>query len=104
MRSHAHAVRAAQRNGTPPPQIACTYTDGDHDDESSNEGQPAIVRKESGEKKKNGIKRSAPGFKASAIGAGPPKAKEKKLEDEREMLKIKIGESILGRARRWLNI
>jgi hypothetical protein len=87
----------------------CSYTDGDHDDESSNEGHPTIARTESGDTKKigAGVKRSAPGFKASALGTGPPKAKEKKLEDERELLKIKIGESILGGVepwRLWLNI
>ena len=93
LRSHAHAVRAATRNGTAPPTLVCTYTDGDQDEESSNEGLEAPVRKDSSEKKK-GVKRPATGVKAGVLGSGPgPKAKEKKLEEERDVLKIKIGQS-----------
>ena len=73
--------------------MVCTYTDGDHDDESSNEGLEAPIRKDSSEKKK-GVKRPATGVKAGVLGSGPgPKAKEKKLEEERDVLKIKIGQS-----------
>lgn len=51
------------------------------------------MRHDSGEKKKSGVKRSASGFKAGAIGSSVPKTKEKKMEDERDLLKIKIGMS-----------
>jgi hypothetical protein len=56
-----------------------------------------VARHDSAEKKKGGIKRSAPGFKAGAIGSSVPKTKEKKMEDERDLLKIKIGMSDLRR-------
>jgi len=93
LRSHAHAVRAATRNGTALPILACTYTD-ECDDESSNEGLDAPLRKESGDKKK-GVKRPITGVKAGVLGSGPgPKAKEKKLEEERDVLKLRIGQSL----------
>jgi hypothetical protein len=84
-------VRAATRNGTPIPALACTYTD-ECDDESSNEGLDAPLRKDSGDKKK-AVKRAVAGVKAGVLGTGPgPKAKEKKLEEERDVLKLKIGQ------------
>ena len=84
-------MRAATRNGTAIPTLACTYTD-DCDDESSNEGLDAPLRKDSGDKKK-AVKRAVTGVKAGVLGTGPgPKAKEKKLEEERDVLKLKIGE------------
>jgi hypothetical protein len=84
-------VRAATRNGTAIPALACTYTD-ECDDESSNEGLDAPLRKESGDKKK-AVKRAVTGVKAGVLGIGPgPKAKEKKLEEERDVLKLKIGQ------------
>ena len=85
-------MRAATRNGTAIPTIVCTYTD-DCDDESSNEGLDAPLRKESGDKKK-AAKRAVTSVKAGVLGTGPgPKVKEKKLEEERDVLKLKIGES-----------
>lgn len=74
--------------------MACTYTD-DCDEESSNEGLDAPARKESGDKKK-GAKRPVTGMKAGVLGTGSgPKAKEKKLEEERDVLKLKIGQSLI---------
>jgi hypothetical protein len=59
------------------------------DDESTEGPEVGVMRKDSAEKKKT-VKR--PGVKAGVIGTGPgAKAKEKKLEDERDVLKIRIG-------------
>lgn len=95
MRSHAHAVRAAQRNNSVPPQLTCTYADGDAEDDSSADGEavPGVSRKSSAEHKdKKGATKKVSTARAGIVGTGnAAKAKEKKLEEERDLLKLRIG-------------
>lgn len=73
--------------------MTCTYTDGDADDDNSADGDLAPVsRKSSGDNKKVGPKKPPSAAKAGIVGtANPAKVKEKKLEEERDLLKLKIG-------------
>ena len=63
LRSHAHALRSAQRNGTAPPTLICTYTEVDADgNEDSSLDEP--IRRPEGDaeiiKKRKAPKRPVP--------------------------------------------
>lgn len=89
LRSHAHALRSASRNGTSPPALCCTYGDADDSDDSPHPetAQPIHhpVRKEQSDRKK-------------IVGA---KKGDKGLERERERRKDEEKENLLARIGKW---
>ncbi|EKC99114.1 hypothetical protein A1Q2_06518 [Trichosporon asahii var. asahii CBS 8904] len=81
LRSHAHAVRSAQRNKSKPPPLSCTYADDD---------EPEPLAAANGERKR--VSSTTAGPKRAAIG-GPDKLtreRERRAEEERDTLKARI--------------
>lgn len=86
MRSHAHALRSAQRNKSKPPPLVCTYAEGDEDEWNS---RPEVVvdvdRKRSSA--------AAPAGKRAAVGDKLAREKERRALEDKETLRARIGES-----------
>ncbi|WVQ82757.1 hypothetical protein IAT38_004889 [Cryptococcus sp. DSM 104549] len=78
LRSHAHAVRSANRNGTTPPTLICTFAEPlDESPQEVEQARPAAVRAVSGT-----------GTKRPATGQGHRPSKD----EENEALKTRIAE------------
>lgn len=84
MRSHAHALRSASRNSTSPPELVCTYADGDSPDASP----PASGRAEQDDRGLN--RKKAFGDKSGK--RHPDREKEVRREEEKEGLLARIAE------------
>lgn len=85
MRSHAHALRSAQRNKSRAPVLVCTYAD---DDDIDLEPEPERKRVSSATAASVKIKKQA-------IGGGErdlQREKERRGAEERDTLKARIGE------------
>lgn len=83
MRSHAHALRSAQRNKSRPPPLVCSYAD---EDDASPEPEPERKRVSSA---------ASGGIKKQALGGGERtihREKERRTTEERDTLKARIGE------------
>lgn len=88
MRSHAHALRSAQRNKSRPPPLVCTYAD--EDDIVEPEPEPERKR----------VSSATMGIKKQALGGGErtiSREKERRTVEERDTLKARIGELIARR-------
>lgn len=90
MRSHAHALRAAQRSKTRPPTLVCTYAE-----EEDDAGHAGVAETEAERKRVNSAVSSA---KRVAVGNGGvdrkiSREKELRVIEERETLKARIGEA-----------
>ncbi|WWC58782.1 uncharacterized protein I303_101326 [Kwoniella dejecticola CBS 10117] len=85
MRSHAHAVRSAHRNGTTPPVLTCTYAEGDSPEPEAGEENKARKKKpvvtSSGSNTNTGVKRQH-------VGQGHRETPD----EEKENLKARIAE------------
>ena len=107
MRSHAHALRTAQRNKTSPPVLACTWADneGDSDEDSAAAAQQAVPQAVAGSqptisgtgesrKKSSEPKRA----KGSLVGGKTlEREKEKRRDEEKDSLLARIGMSGMRR-------
>ncbi|GMK56536.1 hypothetical protein CspeluHIS016_0303760 [Cutaneotrichosporon spelunceum] len=85
MRSHAHALRSAQRNKSRPPALVCTYAD---DDDVVPEPEPERKRVSS-------ASASAAKIRKQAVGGGErdlQREKERRGAQERDTLKARIAE------------
>ncbi|WVR06053.1 hypothetical protein IAU60_003081 [Kwoniella sp. DSM 27419] len=90
LRSHAHAVRSAHRNGTTPPVLTCTYADGDLIDDyppSVEEGS-TVPRPKKTSSGPVPVHTGSTGNKRHATGQG----RRSSDDDETEALKARIAE------------
>ncbi|WWC66231.1 uncharacterized protein I206_100132 [Kwoniella pini CBS 10737] len=78
LRSHAHAVRSAHRNGTAQPVLTCTYAEGDSPEPEAGDESKA---------RKKGLSANA-GVKRQHVGQG----KRDSPDEEKEILKARIAE------------
>ncbi|WWC99861.1 hypothetical protein V866_006770 [Kwoniella sp. B9012] len=84
LRSHAHAVRSAHRNGTSPPVLTCTYAEGDSPEPGpSEEGKP---------KKKKSIGGSSSANHAGVKRHQVAQGKRDTEDEEKEVLRARIAE------------
>jgi len=84
MRSHAHALRSAQRNKSRPPPLVCTYAEGDEDESPSRENVVLDA-----ERKRSSA--AAIGGKRAAVGDKLHREKERRAVEEKETLRARIG-------------
>jgi hypothetical protein len=85
MRSHAHALRSAQRNKSRPPVLVCTYADDDD----------TVLEPEPERKRVSSASASATKIKKQAVGGGErdlQREKERRGAEERDTLKARIAE------------
>ncbi|ORY29350.1 hypothetical protein BCR39DRAFT_532444 [Naematelia encephala] len=94
MRSHAHAIRAAQRNKTAPPPITCTYADVDSPEASQS---PPLMEVESRRESDGGRPRDSDGARKKSSGkrigeTDYRREKDIRREEEREQLLARIAD------------
>ncbi|CAK9783182.1 hypothetical protein CC85DRAFT_287591 [Cutaneotrichosporon oleaginosum] len=85
MRSHAHALRSAQRNKSRPPILVCTYADDDE----------AVVEPEPERKRVSSASAATTKIKKQALGGGErdlQREKERRGAEERDTLRARIAE------------
>ncbi|OCF37649.1 hypothetical protein I316_00776 [Kwoniella heveanensis BCC8398] len=94
LRSHAHAVRSAHRNGTAPPTLTCSYAEeGPLDASPPDESVPKKKKSVSSDKHSG----SGPGSTGTAVGAGSKRqhttqGTRESVDAEKEALKARIAE------------
>lgn len=101
MRSHAHALRTAQRNKTSPPALICTWADSDspEPEEPRRDAPPQHTNRPpmpSGEAKKNSAEMRKSGeakkSKGSLVGGKSfEREKDRRRDEEKETLLVRIG-------------
>ena len=100
MRSHAHALRNAQRNKTLPPSLICTWADSDspEPEEAAHTAYDAPVQQiktspvPGADAKKKSVEVKKP--KGSLVGGKSlEREKEKRRDEEKETLLARIGAS-----------
>ncbi|WRT64339.1 uncharacterized protein IL334_001271 [Kwoniella shivajii] len=87
LRSHAHAVRSAHRNGTAPPILTCTYAEGDSP-EPTMPDESGIKKKKSNVIVPSSLTSTSAANKRHATGQG----KRDSIDDEKEALKARIAD------------
>ncbi|WVW82507.1 hypothetical protein I302_104518 [Kwoniella bestiolae CBS 10118] len=88
LRSHAHAVRSAHRNGTSPPVLTCTYTEGDSPEPGPAEEGKSKKKKSIGGGSSSSTTAPHVGVKRHQVSQG----KRDTPDEEKDALKARIAE------------
>lgn len=87
MRSHAHALRSAQRNKSRPPPLVCSYTEGDEEELPDDAG--IVV---DAERKRSSAASVAGGAKRAAVGDKMGRERDRRAVEDKDTLKARIAE------------